>query len=519
MERKKKCDKGTRRNKISGNCEKYPPDPVPGHKKKCERGTRRNKLSGNCEKYPPDLVPGLPGPKKKCERGTRRNKTTGNCEKYPPVAEPARSPTNTPRRNARMIQRFMNKTKYKRISRYLTSICADSGVCMAFGKEIKKIKDFFGNFDLSYVKDPVKRIGAVSANGFVNELKFTHNDYSSYAVLKSSASERSDNLMYEYRVGQFLNKMSLQFPCFVETYKLFKYKTEDDWEYVRDNRLIDAIEFKKHVKLQNYSIKEACESPKYIAILIQHLKGVSTFKDLVVADHPSLNYNFLTLLFQVYFPLKIIKQEFTHYDLHGNNVLLYEPSPTEYIHYHYHYGSRVVSFKSVYVAKIIDYGRSYFRDDAEGISSSNILDEVCHEPSCNSRLIRCGTNVGFSWLNPPAQSHILSSVVNRSHDLRLAYSLTNRITRLSNPNITVNIRRIIESIRNQIVYTDTYGTAEKMVCPVRNICNVINMADKLAINLFTINVEDMFNQYYPGHIKLGDMTIYDDGRPLEFVEA
>jgi hypothetical protein len=69
-------------------------------KKKCPKGTRRNKKTGNCE--PSGVARGLtplkprgvardgdtplaPAKKKKCPKGTRRNKKTGNCE---PIARP-----------------------------------------------------------------------------------------------------------------------------------------------------------------------------------------------------------------------------------------------------------------------------------------------------------------------------------------------------------------------------------------------------------------------------------------------
>ena len=42
------CPRGTRRNKITGECQPYNND---GKKKYCPRGTRRNRKSGECEKY------------------------------------------------------------------------------------------------------------------------------------------------------------------------------------------------------------------------------------------------------------------------------------------------------------------------------------------------------------------------------------------------------------------------------------------------------------------------------------
>ena len=490
--------------------------------KRCPKGTRRNKITGNCDPYQPALV------RKKCPNKTRRNKITGNCDPYPPVAPvapapvapavaPVAQPSNTPNRNARVVQRFMNKTKHKRISRFLSKICSDSGLCIAFGKENKKIKDFFDNFNLSYVKDPIQRIGAVSANGFVNEIKFTHKEYSSYAVLKSSTSNNADNLMYEYRVGQFLNKMSLRYPCFVETYNLYKYKTANGWNFVKKNKIINANEFKPHIDIQPYNIKEACKSSKYLAVLIQHLKGVISMKELVDKEHESLNYNFLTLLYQIYFVLDCMKNIFTHYDLHGDNVLLYEPSKTKYIQYHYHSASGVTTFKSIYVAKIIDYGRSHFKDV---FTSSTFRDNVCAEKTCNTKKSgKCGTNVGFSFLTPPVIYYIDPSNSNISHDLRLYYYLISILNKRPHLELLPNIKKIIhDDIGRKLKFTSRFGTPEKQNCLPNEVCNVNVMHTKLKDGLDSLNLDAMFDQYYPNRTKFGDMHIYED-RPLEFIEA
>jgi hypothetical protein len=60
-----------------------------GKTKRCPKGTRRNKKTGNCEsvstkahvkmRSPSPVVASLK--KKRCPKGTRRNKKTGNCEK------------------------------------------------------------------------------------------------------------------------------------------------------------------------------------------------------------------------------------------------------------------------------------------------------------------------------------------------------------------------------------------------------------------------------------------------------
>lgn len=107
---------------------------------------------------------------------------------------------------------------------FLKTICSNSGFCLTFGKEDNKIKEFFKGFTtFEYAVDPIKRIGKPSGNGFVNQLTYERDGYKAYAVLKSSMKAHTDNLMYEYKVGQYINTLTKKFPCFVETYGLFKY--------------------------------------------------------------------------------------------------------------------------------------------------------------------------------------------------------------------------------------------------------------------------------------------------------
>ena len=106
---RRKCPKGTKRNKKNGICEpnnrNAPPPPArpatpparpatpparPGAAKtRCKNGTQRNKKTGLCEPNnrngPPPARPATPparpgAAKTRCKNGTRRNKKTGNCE-------------------------------------------------------------------------------------------------------------------------------------------------------------------------------------------------------------------------------------------------------------------------------------------------------------------------------------------------------------------------------------------------------------------------------------------------------
>lgn len=101
---------------------------------------------------------------------------------------------------------------------FLKSICSDSGVCIALGKQTKRIsKHFKGFVNLEYVISPVKTIGR-GGHSFIKSITYERDGYTANAILKSSNRPYSDNLLFEYIVGQYINKQCLVFPCFIETY-------------------------------------------------------------------------------------------------------------------------------------------------------------------------------------------------------------------------------------------------------------------------------------------------------------
>jgi hypothetical protein len=81
---------------------------------------------------------------------------------------------------------------------------------------------------------------------------------------------------------------------------------------------------------------------------------------------------------------------------------------------------KIVSFRSKYLVKIIDYGRSFFNDEENKNNSDKIYKKVCKTSECDPD---CGLDYGFTYLSPeeyPGQGYFISSRTrNMSHDLRL----------------------------------------------------------------------------------------------------
>jgi len=408
------------------------------------------------------------------------------------------------------IGQFMQQTKPQRQSIFLKNICSDSGVCIAFGIENNKIKQFFNKFTaFDYVVPPITSIGSVSANGFIKEINYQHRGYTASTILKSSQKPSADNLYYEYAVGIQVNQWIPFFPCFVETYGLYGYEDPFVYEWVRDNpTIVDISSFKQTLQLiksadnpnqqfdEQYKI--VCTISQYLAVLIQHIRGAITFahhlKNNIVSDVSKL-----AILAQIYIPLAHLTNQFVHNDLHTSNVMLYQPSPGKYITFYYHLtNGKIIQFNSYYIAKIIDYGRSYIP------ASKYLYESLCQTNECNPK---CGFNSGFGWMQK---------------DLTSQYLFTSTLVR--NPSSDLRLMASSSLYPNQVIYNERYGTAPletsgNIQGPLAKIHNVVDAAMWLQIQLDKKIIQTyLSNKDYPPNNKFGDLHIYMDmSKPMEFI--
>jgi hypothetical protein len=436
------------------------------------------------------------------------------------------------------IRKFMKSNPVKMRRNFLMSVCQDSGECIAVGKEMKTIRDYFEGFSDFYYLDsesPAKQIGKVSGNGFVKELKYTRGGYSSYAILKSSQKPESDNLVYEYEVGQYINKMCNYFPCLLETYALYFYIDHASWRVFQiTSKKLELIHTLKNglKKETNIDYKKACRKSKYAAILIQHIKDATTLNDLLTSSPPLpslanfVNGELVLILFQIYYTLSQLSSTFTHYDLHSNNVLVYTVKNSKYIQYHYHTDEGLVtSFKSKYIVKIIDYGRSFFDDKDEDINSKKILEEqLCKLKECEPG---CGEKFGFKYLINDIilnRNHFYldSALPNPSYDLRLLY-LVGETRNVKTLIVDETYQQVFESL----VYGDDlppkykrYGTRHLPDGFESGKIQTVNDAfyafeRLLQSGSFIADVEDE----YSGFTKLGDLHVYGKNKAMKYKAA
>jgi hypothetical protein len=289
--------------------------------------------------------------------------------------------------------------------------------------------------------------------------------------------------------------------------------------------VIPDISVLKGLALQKtIDYNDACRESKKLCILIQYFQGIQSLQKMSL-DPEFIQNELMAALFQLYAPLARFKNTFTHYDLHLENVYLYKPKEDRYIQYHYYISStRTISFKSSYMVKIIDYGRSFFKDDVSGLNAKTIYDkELCQYASdCNEPeevTGECGRKVGFGWLkklsaNPRKEFFISSQRRNMSHDLL-------PLTRIAENHAVVNrLTPELNSLLRKVVYTDYYGTSEIEDTGYPNaIYNVQDAADFIAVYMKRKKFIDQNEMVYAGKEKLGDLHVYTDGRPMEFVQA
>ena len=448
----------------------------------------------------------------------------------------------------------------------MNSICSDSGQCITFGLEINKIKTFFNNFNFDYIDvDKIKRVGAVSANGFVTEIPYTREGYTSYAILKSSRKADADNLYYEAFVGFFINKKNLQYSCFLETYGIGRTSITV-YNNLLNNMKITRNQMEKGLvltKLNNYKnylyskiVNLSCKYSTRFAVLVQHIKNAKSIgdhMDLYKTSRDFMTLHLVNYLFQIYCPLANLSNEFTHYDLHADNVLIYNPSNTEdkYVTMVYHYDKNdtdVVSFHTFGIAKIIDYGRCYFNDTSvsppvSSMDMYNVVSDANKTPDCAPN----GESYGYTWLDkekvPGENLYISSQVRNKSHDLRLAFILAQESGKNAHAN-TKSIREILNGvfINYWSLYLNEKNDILRKMGKKEETDNGFGMAENDGIHWVNkgddiLNVEDMHtalknliqnepyfkpdnDAFFQGKTKIGELHtyLYDD-KPMEYIPA
>jgi len=364
--------------------------------------------------------------------------------------------------------------------------CVD-GNCLDFGPYAPFVKHYFDQFrNLSLaVVNEMSPIGTPSANGFLVRIPFSKGVFTAYTALKCAQSQTSDSLLYEFYVGRYyINQWISVFPCFLETYDAYRFTSAAAYRELQSHghgrsngsldKLIKRLNTESFLKSGSHFWTMACGLGTMGCIMMQYFQS---FYSLHAKAIELLDTDLPFCLFQMYFVLDVLKDEYTHYDLHFQNVFLYRPySGNRYVQLVYHYKDGTdIGFPTEYLVKLIDYGRNYIP------ASAPIVHTV-------SRIADCE---GFSYVPDKP---------NPSFDLLIAFHLREYLMR--------------HGFVHQIIYDgksrpqSTYSSKNKVVS------NVSDMAMALKNNLSPF-FPQMDNKYR-GWTRMGTLHIYEDRRPMYF---
>lgn len=342
-----------------------------------------------------------------------------------------------------------------------------------------KLMDTFEFTNFKYVTS-LKTIDSSKEN--INVLEYERNGYTAHAILKSNTKH---NLAYEYMVGKFLQPFLQKVPSFVQTYGLYLYPTEK----VRDK--MDKNGLSLLVPLDPRKVTQVCDDAPLETLLVQHFKS-KTLSRMAKEPHFFI-YDALYVFYQIYFTLNLMRKYFTHYDLHPDNIVLYEPGG--YIEYHYHLPKGVVHFKSRYLVKLINYGKSHF------IESQNYYDKV-------SDKVNDQECTGFEMFKNKRNENPLYA--NQSQDLSLLKDYESLTKMKSHKNKYI---QSFVDIFKDTVYTSTQDLTHDD--KVRNVSDAELRFRALIQDPIRQRIND---NSYEGFQKMGDLHVYTD-KNMEYIPS
>ena len=346
----------------------------------------------------------------------------------------------------------------KKIKSIPSTLCADSGVCISFGKPLFKYKDFAYAVSNQKIQEGVL-------------IQYKKNNIYSHALLKFY---QQHNLAYEYVAGQFLHKLSKQSPLFLETYGLYVYPD------LEEKKRIETSTVPLETSLIPMTPNKGpliCGTPDRVCLLMQHLDANPLTH--YVRDPHFFIHDALYVFYSIYFTLSMLRKVFTHYELTCPKVMLCKPVKHGYIDYHYHLPKEIVRFRLPYLVKLKDYGGCFFK----GCKSYH--DTLCEQSRCQDA---CKTGPFMHPFEPDERQ-----------DLGLLRDYQKLSKMKSHSNLYIqSFVKVFEDLGSKI---ENVSDAEK------RLRSLIQDPVRQKINLLS------HKKYH----KLGDLHVYTNGKDVEFI--
>jgi hypothetical protein len=392
---------------------------------------------------------------------------------------------------------------------------------LMFQPGLQSLNFFFnGIHNINDFSQTIHRLGIPSDNGFLHRLTYNNNGRTLPVILKSNIHPMNDNLYHEYIAGQCINEFSKYFPFFPRTFALGMYNNENSWRMFHEHygtfnilsTLSNYLNFLNPIEYDK-NLKNSCSRPKHINIYLQFINIKCNlreyFNNLKFIKRSEINplyqkrltYNIL-ILYLVYKTLSKLGDYFTHYDLHPDNVVIYEIPEQKYIELEIITDAGLIQLRTNCMPILIDFGRSYFNCEnlkTGTLTSPNLMRNVCkydnRNPIVENRFCanNCGDEKGYGFfgnLNPDGTIRptdhksywINRGMRNISHDLRLMGDLKQYIS-LSRLNMSIPYINQFNELLGNIHYRGCggFGMPEipKTVLPMDPINNIHDVANYL----------------------------------------
>jgi hypothetical protein len=143
------------------------------------------------------------------------------------------------------------------------------------------------------------------------------------------------------------------------------------------------------------NIGKGCKNNDKASILIEYIPNSLNINNLLADSdfNQFANVEVYNILFQIYACLSGLKNFYTHYDLHYNNVMFVKIPDNKIVQINYNINNKEYKIYTQFIPVIIDYGRSHINclklndKDKLNLISSKLFSEIaCENPDCNSRI-------------------------------------------------------------------------------------------------------------------------------------
>ena len=242
-----------------------------------------------------------------------------------------------------------------------TPIC-DSDECLLFGIQREQYISYFNNFALDNTPD-VEVSSSDAHTLYYRKLNFVYvgitfkkSNYVAHAELKQIGRENKSNLLYEYRVGTFLNYFCSILPSFVYTYGIYEGP---------QFKLGYPIDLKSFKQFFGQRMKDTCKSEANLSLLSQYV----TNKDKLNSNSYSIKRqgSIYEIMFQIYYTLACMQKfNFKHNNLPDNIYLVRFPVP---ILFQYKLANgKTFEFACHYIVKIMDYSQCTYENTDQDLA-------------------------------------------------------------------------------------------------------------------------------------------------------